>query len=164
MSLQRALFRSSREDWETPPDLFNLLDREFRFERDLCASQTNRKCPTFYSRRQDALSKPWSGTCWMNPPYGRAIGAWVRKARQESARGATVVCLLPARTDTRWWHRDVMRSDTIRFLLGRITFVGARSAAPFPSAVVVFGKARRRSRVQSWDWRKALRHSSTPPA
>ncbi len=92
----------------------------------------------------------------MNPPYGRAIGGWVRKAREESLSGAIVVSLLPARTDTAWWHDDVMRAQEIRLLRGRLTFVGAPSPAPFPSAIVIFDgnqKPALRPRVVSWDWR-----------
>jgi hypothetical protein len=92
----------------------------------------------------------------MNPPYGRAIGTWVRKAREEALKGVKVVSLLPARTDTAWWHDDVMRAQEIRLLRGRLTFVGAPSPAPFPSAVVIFDGNRNPAltpRVVSWDWR-----------
>ncbi len=85
----------------------------------------------------DGLALTWLGTCWMNPPYGRKIGQWVRKAYESSLLGATVVCLLPARTDTAWWHDYVVKGE-IRFLRGRLKFGGQKNSAPFPSAVVVY--------------------------
>src|ERR671925_2236107 len=104
MAVARALFSSATTEWETPPSLFRLLEREFGFTLDVCASRRNHKCAAYYTREQDGLRQRWSGTCWMNPPYGRDIGAWIRKAREESLRGARIICLLPARTDTAWWH------------------------------------------------------------
>src|SRR5882672_3653911 len=138
MTLPAALFASVRTEWQTPPDLFAALDREFGFVRDVCATRANRQCAGYFSRAQDGLRQRWKGACWMNPPYGRAIAGWIRKARVESLRGARVVCLVPARTDTAWWQDDVMRSAEIRLLRGRLTFVGASHPAPFPSAIVVF--------------------------
>jgi site-specific DNA-methyltransferase (adenine-specific) len=153
------LFASARTEWETPADLFAVLDREFAFTLDVCALPSNSKCAAFFSPADDALRRPWTGRCWMNPPYGREIAAWVRKAREAGRKHASVVCLLPARTDTAWWHQHVMRAPEIRLLRGRLTFVGARSSAPFPSAVVIFDQKRVTSgdpRVVSWDWRAAL--------
>jgi phage N-6-adenine-methyltransferase len=124
-----------REDWETPPELFAPLHAEFGFTLDVCASAGNAKVPDYYDR--DALDRPWRGVCWMNPPYGKQIGQWVRKAWEESQRGATVVCLIPARTDAGWWHEYAMRGE-VRFIRRRIRFVGAPYNAPFPSAIVVF--------------------------
>ncbi len=103
----------------------------------------------------------------MNPPYGRAIGTWIRKALEESIRGATVVCLAPARTDTLWWHGDVMKAREIRLLKGRLTFVGAQAPAPFPSAVVIFAKRLNLSaapRVIAWDCRATLDVAATQAA
>ena len=79
----------------------------------------------------------WRGVCWMNPPYGRTIGNWMKKAYESSLEGATVVCLVPARTDTGWWHNYAMKGD-IEFIKGRLKFGGSKNSAPFPSAVVVF--------------------------
>ena len=123
--------------WATPWPLFRKLDAEFGFELDVCALPENAKCARFYSPADDGLAHAWSGVCWMNPPYGREIGKWVRKAYLESQLGATVVCLLPARTDTAWWHDYAMKGE-VRFLRGRISFVGSNGPAPFPSAIVVF--------------------------
>ena len=156
MTLAPALFRSQKTEWETPPELFAVLNREFSFTLDVCATPANRKCTAYFTRKQDGLRQRWSGSCWMNPPYGRDIGVWVRKAREESARGARVVSLLPARTDTTWWHDTVMRAQEIRLLRGRLTFVGASFPAPFPSTIALFDRRIRPSstpRVIGWDWR-----------
>ena len=142
-----ALFSSERVTWATPWPLFRALDVEFGFELDVCALPENAKCARYFTPDDDGLSKMWRGICWMNPPYGRVIGAWVRKAFESAAAGATVVCLLPARTDTAWWHDYVLRAAEVRFLRGRVRFVGAKASAPFPSAVVVFRPEVRPARV-----------------
>ena len=131
------MFSHNRDDWETPQSLFDVLNVEFDFTLDACASEYNKKHERYYSKHDDALSKRWTGVVWMNPPYGRQIGKWIRKAYEASQEGATVVCLLPARTDTAWWHDYCMKGE-IRFLRGRVRFVGAKAGAPFPSAIVVF--------------------------
>lgn len=131
-------FSSKTSVWETPKDFFEKLDREFGFTLDVCALPENAKCKHFFTPATDGLKQEWKGVCWMNPPYGREIGQWVKKAYQAALYGATVVCLLPARTDTGWWHDYVMDANEIRFVQGRLRFVGAESSAPFPSAVVVF--------------------------
>ena len=123
--------------WETPWPLFKELDAEFGFELDVCALPENTKCSRFYSPTDNGLEQDWKGVCWMNPPYGREIIKWMQKAYAESQQGATVVCLLPSRTDTRWWHDYAMKGE-IRFLRGRISFVGSGGPAPFPSVIVVF--------------------------
>ena len=140
MSVNEALFSSERQDWETPEQLFNELDREFKFDIDVCASASNKKCSNYFDISVDGLKQDWQGVCWMNPPYGRGVDKWVEKAYNESQKGATVVCLLPARTDTRWFHSFVYNKAEIRFLKGRLKFVGAESSAPFPSMVVIFRK------------------------
>lgn len=137
-------FRSASDDWATPPTLFEQLDAEFHFTLDVCASPGNAKCERYFTRERDGLAQTWSGVCWMNPPYGRAIGAWMRKALESSLEGATVVCLVPARTDTRWWHEYATRGE-VRYLQGRLKFGAASNSAPFPSAVVVFRPAARQS-------------------
>jgi len=134
----RPLFSSATDLWETPLDLFQELDAEFGFTLDVCALPTNAKCRKFFSPAEDSLKQRWTGTCWMNPPYGRNIGSWVRKAWESSRDGATVVCLLPARTDTKWWHEYVAHASEIRYVRGRLRFGKAVNSAPFPSAVVVF--------------------------
>lgn len=131
-------YSSDTDLWSTPWEFFRGLDREFRFALDVCAIRENAKCGRFFSPEEDGLAQQWSGVCFMNPPYGRAIGRWVEKAFTESRRGALVVCLLPARTDTGWWQDFVMRAAEIRLVRGRLKFGTAEHSAPFPSAVVVF--------------------------
>ena len=135
------LFSSDRMDWETPPDLFARYDAVNHFTLDPCATAANAKCGRFYTVADDGLSLPWAPErVWMNPPYGREIGKWMAKALGESRRGALVVCLVPSRTDTAWWHDYAMKGE-IEFLRGRLRFVGAPSSAPFPSAVIIFRPA-----------------------
>jgi phage N-6-adenine-methyltransferase len=133
-------FSSATDEWATPQDFFDRLHARWRFTLDVCATGHNTKVPVFYTREENALVQPWFGTCWMNPPYGRGIGKWVEKACRSALEGdATVVCLLPARTDTRWWHEYVIPfAADVRFIRGRLKFGGHKNAAPFPSAVVVF--------------------------
>lgn len=138
--VRRSVHFSSKTDlWATPPDFFAKLDREFDFDIDVCALAENAKCQTYFTPEQDGLAQDWRGVCWMNPPYGREIGKWVRKAFESARLGATVVCLLPARTDTSWWHDFVTRASEIRFVRGRLKFGASANSAPFPSAIVVFG-------------------------
>jgi phage N-6-adenine-methyltransferase len=131
-------FSSRSDDWATPQWLFDLLDAEFGFTLDVCAVAGNAKCQHYFSPDVDGLKQDWRGVCWMNPPYGRQIARFVEKAHQSALLGATVVCLLPARTDTTYWHRVIAHAAEIRFLKGRLKFGGAANSAPFPSAVVVF--------------------------
>lgn len=130
-------FSSATDQWATPQDFFDRLHRAFGFELDVCADDGNAKCPRFFTKEQDGLAQEWTGRCWMNPPYGREIGRWVQKAYESAQRGALVVCLLPARTDTKWWHEYAVRGD-VHFIKGRIKFGDATAGAPFPSALVVF--------------------------
>ena len=132
-----AMFSSKTDLWATPQSFFVDLDSEFGFELDVCALPSNAKCERYFTPADDGLSQTWSGVCWMNPPYGKEIGLWMRKAYLSSRQGATVVCLVPARTDTRWWHDYAMRGQ-IRFIKGRLKFGDAKANAPFPSAVVIF--------------------------
>lgn len=126
-----------RDDWETPAWLYDELDAEFGFTLDPCATEANAKCRLFFTERTNGLAQPWSPhTVFMNPPYGREIGEWMRKARREADDGATVVCLVPARLDTAWWHETCHRSE-VRFRRGRVNFVGGHAALPACSAVVV---------------------------
>lgn len=135
--INQGMFTSRTCEWETPQALFNALDARYHFDIDVCARAGNAKCKRFFSPEEDGLVQEWQGACWMNPPYGREIVKWVRKAYETSLRGGTVVCLLPARTDTTWWHEYCMRGK-IEFIRGRLKFGGAKNSAPFPSAIVVF--------------------------
>lgn len=130
-------FSSKTDLWATPQAFFDEIDKEFHFETDVCALPENAKCKKYFTPAQDGLSQEWSGVCWMNPPYGREIAKWMKKAYESSLRGATVVCLVPSRTDTKWFHDFAMKGE-IRFVKGRLKFGGCENSAPFPSAVVVF--------------------------
>lgn len=144
-------YSSKADDWATPQDLFGELDAEFGFTLDVCALDSSAKCAEYFTPADNGLRQDWGArTCWMNPPYGEAIRAWVEKAHCEAAAGATVVCLVPARVDTGWWW-DFCRWGEIRFLRGRLKFGDAHTSAPFPSAVVVFGPRADRQAVKWWD-------------
>jgi site-specific DNA-methyltransferase (adenine-specific) len=131
-------FMSESVEWPTPRGVFRQLDREFGFTLDPCATRENAKCARYFTKTDDGLKQDWSGeVVFMNPPYGREIDRWMKKAYQSSLQGATVVCLVPARTDTKWWHQWAMRGE-IRLLKGRLRFGNAKHSAPFPSAIVVF--------------------------
>lgn len=130
-------FSSATDLWSTPQDLFARVNAKYRFTLDACASPENAKCAVYFTREIDGLQQEWFGTVWMNPPYGRTIGAWMKKAYESSLAGATVVCLVPARTDTAWWHDYAMKGQ-IEFLRGRLKFGGHKYNAPFPSAIVTF--------------------------
>ena len=119
--LNKALFSSKDQTWETPIDFFNKLDSIFKFELDVAASDDNHKCNKYYTEETDGLAQDWEGVCWMNPPYGRHQIKWIEKASMEADKGATVVCLIPARPDTKVWHNTIF------------------TTAPFPSALIVFG-------------------------
>lgn len=138
MPISESLYSSKTDMWETPQDLFNELDKEFHFDLDVCATQENAKCKRYYTPEQDGLSHPWKGTCWCNPPYGRKIGQWVRRALFASVSGYTVVMLLPARTDTKWFHDYIYKRAEIRFVKGRLKFGNSKNSAPFPSMIVIF--------------------------
>jgi len=131
-------FRSEVDTWSTPQDFFDEIDCEFHFTLDVCALPNSAKCERYFTPESDGLKQDWSkDVCWMNPPYGRMIKCWMQKAFEESVGGATVVCLVPARTDTAWWHDYAIRGE-IRFLRGRLKFGISTKPAPFPSALVIF--------------------------
>lgn len=130
----RGLFSSARGDWKTPTATFAEWHRRFRFTVDAAATEVTTQLPRFY---RDGLAQLWRGRVWCNPPYGRNIGRWVRQGFESAQAGAAVVMLLPARTDTRWFHDYVMHANRIVFLKGRLHF-DERGRAPFPSMIVIF--------------------------
>lgn len=132
-------FSSKTDMWSTPQTVFDTLDTEFHFKLDPCATEENAKCPLFFTEEQNGLNQDWNqgGAVFMNPPYGRAIKEWMRKAYESALAGITVVCLVPSRTDTRWWHDYAMKGE-IRFIKGRLKFGDSKNSAPFPSAIVIF--------------------------
>jgi len=136
--LNSALLSSRSQEWSTPKELFDQLNGIFRFTLDPCATCENAKCKNYFTKAEDGMRQPWIGRVFMNPPYGRQVGKWVRKAFDEAQQNAELVlCLLPARTDTRWWHQYCMRGEIV-FIKGRLKFGEARNSAPFPSALVLF--------------------------
>lgn len=134
---KELMFSSKTDMWETPQDLFDKLNKEYNFECDVCAVPENAKCEFYYTPDVDGLKQEWTGVCWCNPPYGKQIGKWVEKAYAASTRGATVVMLLPSRTDTKWFH-DYCLKGKIEFLRGRLKFGNSKNNAPFPSMIVIF--------------------------
>lgn len=143
MAIGTALYSSRSEEWATPHDFFLTLDRRFHFTLDPCATPHNAKCKRFFMKKDNGLEQDWSrDRVFMNPPYGKQIGLWMKKAKAEAAKGALIVCLVHARTDTRWWHEHVENdADEIYFVRGRLKFVSGGNgsmSAPFPSALVVY--------------------------
>lgn len=154
----QVMFSSATDEWSTPQAFFDKLHKEFRFALDVCATRENAKCSLYFCPLVDGLSRDWAEevrdysaygdmtkkgrAVWMNPPYGRTIGKWVEKAHTESLKGLTVVCLVPSRTDTKWWHEFVLPHAEVRFIKGRLKFGGSKNSAPFPSAVVIFRGAK----------------------
>jgi len=143
-----VLFRGDKMDWATPWSLFDPLNDEFDFVLDAAAAPGNTKCKRYITVAEDALESDWcalsdGGSVWLNPPYGRNIGAWIERAYRESLAGCCVVVLVFARTDTRWWHEWAMKAAEIRLISGRVTFQGAENAAPAPSCLLVFDEKRR---------------------
>lgn len=137
MAIDAALFSSTTDDWSTPQDFYDALDDAFSFTLDPCASRENTKCPLFFTELEDGLAQDWSKhRVFVNPPYSQ-IAAWMKKAYESSLAGALVVCLIPARTDTRYWH-NYAKKGHIGFVKGRLKFGGSKTSAPFPSAVIVF--------------------------
>lgn len=119
---------SLRLDWQTPKATYEELNKEFKFDFDPCPHN-----PTF-----DGLNIEWGTSNFVNPPYGRDIPKWCKKAYEQSQKGKTVVMLIPSRTDTRWWHDYIMKANEIRFIKGRLKFDDQKNPAPFPSCVVIF--------------------------
>lgn len=134
-----VMFSKKSDEWETPKWLFDLLDKEFHFDCDSAATAENSKCGD--SWLQNSLEDSWVGfeykRFFLNPPYSK-IGAFIKKAYEESLKGAVVVCLIPCRTDTRYWHNYVMKAHEIRLIQGRLKFGDSKNSAPFPSCVVIF--------------------------
>ena len=137
--MQEVLFQSKSEEWATPQEFFGQLHEEFNFTLDPCCTEENKKCDKYYTKEVDGLSQDWSGeVVFCNPPYGRKVGAWVKKCAESKC---LAVALLPARTDTRWFHDYIYNKAEIRFIKGRLRFGGGKNSAPFPSMVVIWKEA-----------------------
>lgn len=149
MAISETLYSSRSDLWSTPQDFFDKLNDEFHFDLDACAIPSNAKCERFYSPEQDGLSQPWTGNVWCNPPYGKDISKWIAKAQNEIKQNANVIVLLvPARTDTRWFHEYLYNKPNVelRFVKGRLKFGGGANSAPFPSMIAILrGKHAKRS-------------------
>jgi site-specific DNA-methyltransferase (adenine-specific) len=159
---------SNKTDYETPDWLFKPLDDEFHFDIDCAANKENAKCDLYLTKRDNALDLRWwkiggyfcdnfKMTCWLNPPYSRDIGKWMKKAYQESLKGCIVVCLISVSTSTKWWHEWVLKAYEIRFIKGRIKFIGGKGTPSFDSCIVVFDE----NRKIIWD-KGRLKHTWSP--
>ena len=137
---REILTSSNQSDWATPSWLFAELNAEFAFQLDPCASIENFTCDRFFTEEDDGLKQDWGpGPIFANPPYGDTLPEWIRKAHEEFLKGYTVVLLVPARTDTKWWKYCL--DGEIRFIQGRLRFNGSKNSATFPSVVIVLGDA-----------------------
>jgi len=137
---QEVMFSRKSDEWDTPYEFYDKLNTRYHFTLDPCATEESHKCHKYFTKEDDGLSKSWEGErVFINPPYSK-VGDWVKKAYIETRSGNSwVAMLIPARTDTRWWHDYVMNATSIHFVKGRLKFSGAENSAPFPSAVVIFG-------------------------
>ena len=139
-------FDSIRQDWDTPHVLFDKLNKEFNFEWDLAASENNKKCDKFFTQEDDGLKQEWNGICWCNPPYGdkkSKMVDWIKKAYNDTQvnPNLTVVMLIPARTNTKWFHQYCMKSAELKFICGRPKFGNSTHGLPQPLILVVFKKS-----------------------
>lgn len=143
MALFKNKFDSIKQDWNTPDDLFNRINEEFNFEYDLAASDSNAKCSKFFTQKEDGLKQKWDGVCWLNPPYGDKSSKmvdWIKKAYNDTQQNPnlTVVMLIPARTNTKWFHQFCMKAAELRFICGRPKFGDSKHGLPQPLVLVVF--------------------------
>jgi len=146
--INKALFSSDTCEWATPQDFFNLLNREINFTLDPCCTHENAKCTKHYTREDNGLEQSWyNERVYCNPPYGSEIYLWVKKCYEESLKGALCVMLIPARTDTRYFHDFIYGKAQVRFVRGRLKFGGSQNSAPFPSMVVIFD-----GRMRQYQW------------
>ncbi len=137
---QSVHFSSQSNEWSTPQDFFDKLNREFNFTLDPCATKENAKCERFFTVEDNGLSKQWGGSVFCNPPYGRELKKWVKKSSEEVSNCKVIVMLIPARTDTSYFHDFIYKKPNvqIRFLRGRLKFGESKNSAPFPSMLVIF--------------------------
>lgn len=139
--INKGLFSSNTELWSTPQDFFDELNKEFDFDLDPCALPENAKCAKFFTPEDDGLAQDWTGhRVFCNPPYGRKIAAWVKKCHDEAQNGTLIVMLIPARTDTSYFHDYIYGKADLRFVRGRLKFGNSKQGAPFPSMVVIYNK------------------------
>ena len=148
-------FSSKTNEWNTPDDLYKTLHNEFNFTLDPCTNGKNNKCDKFYTEKENGLIQDWSkDIVFMNPPYGREISQWIEKAFKESLKGSKVVCLIPSRTDTKYWHDLIFnKASEIRFIKGRLKFGNSKNSAPFPSAIIVYDSNFNNTKYSTYDYR-----------
>lgn len=144
MMNNEVMFSSKTDNWSTPQQVFDELNEEFHFNLDPCADSQNHKCDKFYTKEDNGLLQDWGGARFFcNPPYGKEMYKWVEKCHQEGCKENTLVCLLiPARTDTKYFHDFIIHRTEIRFIRGRLKFGNSKNAAPFPSMLVIFRGAK----------------------
>ena len=136
--VNQSWFNAKSIEYETPDYIFKPLNEEFNFTLDVAATPENTKCNKYFTMKDDGLNKKWFGVCWMNPPFGRIMQKWVRKAHYEYKAGITVVALLPARTNTKWWHECIQDIAEVRFLRGEVKFKGFKRGLWMPMCIVIW--------------------------
>jgi phage N-6-adenine-methyltransferase len=142
------------DKWATPQKFFDKVNAEFGFDVDVCALPETAKCELYFTPEVNGLAQEWKGSVWCNPPYGKTIGAWLRKAYNSASKGATVVCLVPTRTNAPWWHDYAMHAHEIRFVIKKLGFDGPKDGVPFTGhALLIFrpGTGIHNPRVSSWE-------------
>jgi site-specific DNA-methyltransferase (adenine-specific) len=154
-------FDSAKQNWETPQQIFNFFDNIYHFQTDLAADELNHKCPHYFTEKDNVLSLDWVGNCWLNPPYGNKaykLKDWIIKCYNESQTDDCIVAILiPARTNTSWWHNYCMKANTIYFLNGRPKFIErtqgypqpCKHGLPQPLAVIIFKKSNESTKLLS---------------
>lgn len=153
MKGHKVLTSSNSDEWSTDQNFYDVVNKEFKFKMDMAATKENSKCILYSS---DSLDVDWilnDWWLWCNPPYSK-VKEFTKKAYDESVKGAATVMLIPARTDTKYWHENVSKACEIRFIKGRLKFGNSKHSAPFPSALVIFDRERKpKSNVIFWDWK-----------
>jgi len=139
--VDQSWFNAKSVEYNTPDNIYEPLNKEFGFTLDVASTHENAKCERHYTAAEDGLKQQWSGVCWMNPPYGRVMQKWVRKAHAEWKRGCCVVALIPARTNTGWWHDCIQDIATVRFIRGEVAFKGFERGLWMPMCVVIWPNA-----------------------
>lgn len=137
--MEKALFTSNSDEWETPSELYTRLNKKFGFTLDPCSTKENHLCDKYYTKEENGLCKSWKGEIvFVNPPYSE-IKQWVEKCYKEyETNGTTVVMLIPSRTDTRYFHNYIYHKAEIEFIKGRLHFSNSKNSAPFPSMIVIY--------------------------
>ena len=145
--INKGIMSSNTDEWATPQKFYDEINKKFEFTLDPCATVQNHKCNKYYTKKENGLTKSWVGEkVFCNPPYGREIGKWIEKAYNENQQGTFVVMLLPARTDTKWFHNYIYKQHEIIFIKGRLKFNDGKQSAPFPSMLVIMNAEEKRKR------------------